>query len=240
MKREQWKDIPEFEGLYKVSSLARIKNLLTNKFVKCGKQPNGYHRAYLYKDGHCTHMLLHRAVAFAFILNPENKPFINHIDNDPSNNLPENLEWCTPQENTDHAVNVARVMGKPIKAINKITGEELVFNSIPQAATHFNFNRKYIGKVLWGDKASYKGWKFEKLPFVRPPQRDRKLYRKKRTPKPTGLLPQWIFLTQRLNDIYDAIDRYEKASIEIPNNWLVEKEKIEKYLWRTGHQTREL
>jgi len=42
---------------------------------------------------------LHRLLAQAFIPNPENKPFVDHIDGDRKNNALSNLRWCTHAEN---------------------------------------------------------------------------------------------------------------------------------------------
>lgn len=80
-----------------------------NVYGKIGKELkhdityDGYHRVVLYSNGKPKHYPIHRLVAETFIPNPDNKPTVNHIDGDKSNNSVGNLEWCTHSENSQHA-----------------------------------------------------------------------------------------------------------------------------------------
>jgi hypothetical protein len=47
---------------------------------------------------------IHRLLMEAFVSNPRNCAHINHIDADKLNNNLSNLEWCTPKENSQHAL----------------------------------------------------------------------------------------------------------------------------------------
>lgn len=115
MIKEDWKDIPGFEGRFQISTTGRVKSLkrqcnnqnakpywIQEKILTQWTDKLGYKRLSLFVDGQRHARLVHRLVALAFIPNPENKPQINHKDCNPSNNNVDNLEWCTNKENAVH------------------------------------------------------------------------------------------------------------------------------------------
>ncbi len=69
------------------------------KYRKITTRKDGYQVIWFNKKLH----YLHRILAEKFIPNPENKPCVNHIDGNPSNNSIDNLEWVTNLENNEHA-----------------------------------------------------------------------------------------------------------------------------------------
>ena len=105
---EEWKYVVDYEGLYKVSNKGRIFSILTNKILNPTLDEKGYYRVGLMKNGKRKNARVHRLVAIAFIPNPYNKPCINHIDEIKTNNIIENLEWCTVKENNIHGSKLER------------------------------------------------------------------------------------------------------------------------------------
>ena len=106
--------IPGYEGLYEVDIHGNVFSIVANKSRRKRQLSDysnsvGYRKVNLYDlNGHCSKKYVHRLVAEAFIPNPENKPNVNHIDCNPSNNYVHNLEWCTQSENIKHCMKVGR------------------------------------------------------------------------------------------------------------------------------------
>jgi len=98
--KEIWKLVTGYEGLYEVSNLGRVKSVKFKKhrLKTLYKNKKGYLYTYLYKNGVREYWRVHRLVATVFIPNPENKPTVNHIDEDKLNNKVSNLEWATYSE----------------------------------------------------------------------------------------------------------------------------------------------
>lgn len=136
--------------MYQVSSLGRVKRLskpkknydinskefktiiIPEKTVKPQLDKNGYYRIGLTKNYKRSFYFVHRLVAQAFILNPDNLPYINHKDEDKSNNNINNLEWCTMKYNCNYGTRNERVAEgnhKKVKCIE--TG--IVYNSLTEA-----------------------------------------------------------------------------------------------------------
>jgi NUMOD4 motif-containing protein/HNH endonuclease len=182
MRKETWKNIDGYEGIYQVSTLGRMKSLKREtkhsikgiqhepeRIMKLNKR-SGYYIVGLYKDGKGKCCLVHRLVATAFIPNPDNKPCINHKNSKRDDSRVENLEWCTYSENTLHAFAVgAKVSAsgfensrsKPIVLINEGTNEEQIVGSQRLAAKIINVRQSAIWRVLNGVWESVNGYKIK-------------------------------------------------------------------------------
>ena len=109
MEQEQWKPIQEFNGEYEVSNLGRVRSMKRYKGVVGRIMPQtiqrtGYYAVTFHMNNKAYCRKVHRLVIEAFTPNPDNLPTINHIDGNKLNNHVSNLEWCTYQENMQHAV----------------------------------------------------------------------------------------------------------------------------------------
>lgn len=150
-----WKDIEGYEGLYQVSNLGRVHSLYRNIILKGSEDIWGYIKVTLYKDGSPSIKTVHRLVAQAFIPNPENKPEVNHIDEDKTNNNVSNLEWSTRKDNLNHGTRNERISKSnsiQILAINLKTGESKEYYSTKECARQLGLDKSNITHVLKGNR----------------------------------------------------------------------------------------
>lgn len=103
--KEEFRDIKDFEGLYQISNLGRVKSIRfrKEKILKPFPTVSGYLMVDLRKNKKSKYISIHRLVAIAFILNEKNKPEVNHINGIKADNRVENIEWSTRSENVKHA-----------------------------------------------------------------------------------------------------------------------------------------
>lgn len=80
------RDIKDYEGLYGITSCGRVWSYRSKKFLKPANDGSGYLKVALCKDKKRKWYYIHRLVAEAYIPNPENKLYINHIDENKANN----------------------------------------------------------------------------------------------------------------------------------------------------------
>lgn len=149
---EKWKPVKNYEGYYEVSTHGRIKSIdhitktaikhnthvvKRGKMLKLNMKKSGYLTFDASKENKIKTILVHRAVAEAFIPNIDGKPCVNHKNANKTDNRVENLEWATYQENTEHASSLGLLYGglrKKIKCVE--TG--MIFPSSYQAAEWLN------------------------------------------------------------------------------------------------------
>lgn len=176
-KKEEWRAIEGYEGLYEVSSLGRVRSIpkkhsypkSTDGILSPSTRRSRYKQVTLCKEGKTKAVSIHRLVAFAFLGKPkDNELEVNHIDEDPSNNEASNLEWVTPRQNLEHSNVINKMIAaatkakeKPVLMYDKKGNFICEFESATIAAKSIGSFQQNVSSCCknWG--LSTKGYKFK-------------------------------------------------------------------------------
>jgi len=163
LDNEEWNEVVingEKVPNYFVSSLGRFKN----KKGVIMKDYKPHHSGYIYLRVNIQKYALHRLVAQTFIPNLENKPFVNHIDGDKTNNSVNNLEWVTCAENNlhNHKIGLIKCFKRKVVQLDLEKNEINRFDSIKEAAKSVNISPSGIKAVLYKKQNTSAGfiWKY--------------------------------------------------------------------------------
>lgn len=162
---------------YLVTSHGRVLSLKDNhgkdriKELKQCNHISGYMHVVLFKNGKGYNKKVHRLVAQSFISNPNNKPCINHIDENKTNNRVSNLEWVTHKENNNHGTHNQKMSisrkGKCL-GINhpnhksvigfKINGCDIKYYKCIKESENDGFIQDGVSSCCRGKRKSHKGY----------------------------------------------------------------------------------
>lgn len=167
---EIWRDIKDYEGLYQISNLGRVKNSRTGRILKPQvNKGKGYLMVRLYKDGVGTLFKIHRLVAEAFKPNPHNYPTVDHINRIRTDNRTDNLRWlpyglqAQNRNSESQREIVKKIFCKPViqYTIDKVLVTE--YPSIKEASIKTGICAANICNVLKGKYKTAGGymWKYK-------------------------------------------------------------------------------
>lgn len=164
---DEWRTINDFPD-YEVSVYGEVYSKRSERLLSPGDN-DGYLCVVLCKDAKMYTKKIHRLVAETFIPNPMGKQEVNHKDGVKRNNRLTNLEWCTREENIQHAVRNGLQKrpydaGSPRKRIRIVETGEL-FDSISDCARHIGDDpsHTHISSCINGRRKTHKGYHYEEV-----------------------------------------------------------------------------
>lgn len=147
--KEEWRDIPNYIGIYKISNVGNIKSVTRKDSIgrtrkgQVIKTPvdRGYKIVRLSKDTVNIKYSVHQLVAMAFLGHEPNgyKLVVDHIDNNPLNNNVNNLQLISHRENVSK--------GCIVKRNNSSTGTVWVAS-----------RNKYLSRISINGKSKHLGY----------------------------------------------------------------------------------
>ncbi|KIS22027.1 NUMOD4 domain-containing protein [Clostridium botulinum] len=180
MNKENWKDIEGYKGLYQVSNLGRIKSverkvknakgyrIVKSKILTDRIDKGGYKIIDLRNGKEKKTYKVHRLVALAFIPNPDNKPEVNHKQEDKKDlNCVSNLEWATSKENMNYGTINQRKAKRFSKKVYQYTLDNRlikIWNSTKECKQE-GFNSSHVADCCRGISKTHKGYRWSYEPI---------------------------------------------------------------------------
>lgn len=175
-------ELKDFPGYFIAHSPARLRRIVGNKILDCTQTPNSKRDNYWSvtvktKGGKYVKRQMHRLLMETFVPNPLNKAHVNHIDGNKANNELSNLEWATPQENSQHAVDIGlKGQDYKIKPVYQysLSGDFIAeYPSHDQAQAVTGVAKQNISKAALKQRehAGYFQWRYHKYDRVSPVKR---------------------------------------------------------------------
>ena len=175
-QEEIWKDIEGYDGRYQVSNLGNIRSNAKGYGWSAMSQTTdklGYKRISLSKNQQTKTFAVHRLVAMAFCKGYKPGLYVNHKDENPSNNKASNLEWCSPQYNSNYGTRNARMgasvsvkLKKPVQMLDADGNLIRTFDGVEVAAEEMGVSFQNISACCKGKRKSCAGyrWRFAPMP----------------------------------------------------------------------------
>lgn len=150
MESEIWKDVPEWEGIYKVSNFGRCLSVKKNKIKPLDENNYGYLRLQCYDGKRKKKLFVHKLVAQLFVNGYKEGFVVNHKDGIKSNNMYTNLEWVSRSTNNRHAFIIgakeAKKRNQPCYIEKE--GTKIYFETIINAARSIGLSDKRLHHLI--------------------------------------------------------------------------------------------
>lgn len=164
----EWRSIVDFDPDYQVSNTGLMRSFKSGyewRLMRPFIDERGYTRISVFKNGKKGPAQVHRLVALAFLTNPENRPYVNHKDCNPANNVLSNLEWVTAKENMEHASINGRLATGERHWRCKISDEQIAeikihleqrIMTMPEIARMYRISASSVSNIYRGSRNSLK------------------------------------------------------------------------------------
>jgi hypothetical protein len=165
---EEWLPIEGYEGSYDVSSYGNVRcksrylfrigrgkelhTLYRPAKLITPKNRGKYKSVVLASPSGKKNFSIHRLVAQAFILNQNNLPVVNHIDENKYNNTVSNLEWCTLSYNLSYSLSKVHLYLSP-------DGEEVSITNHREFCRDYGLKQMGLWRLRNGKQSQHKGWR---------------------------------------------------------------------------------